>query len=394
MNTLLPAANITLFSSDSKTGETLTKLSEDWRFARIKIAAQNGDVAAAIEHYQQKKSPDLLILQTKDIGEIFIEKLEKLAGLCGQNTECIIIGPVNDVPLYRNLTQMGIRDYLVAPVSNDDFVQTISQILLDKYGQQDSQLISVLGARGGTGATTIAQLIAEGLTQKANQKTLLMDTVGAWGNLPVWLGFEPTVSDKELAIAAKSKDQDSMQRMIIMINDKLSVAATGAQNLLDPAITAEEFDNILDILLPQYPYLVIDLSGAPETIRNLVVQRSSRVLLVSEPSISGLRICKSLLKELKALRGGNDIDLIMNKRGQNDESEVSGSDTKAALERDPLWTLGWLPKVMASRDMQDKRFADLEEGQTLMQDLLHKLYEDLVAEPEEKKGLLAKLGLA
>lgn len=391
-NALLPSAKIAVFTQDNQTKDVMASLGGDWRFARVAFDIQIGDVETATAHYESERSPDLLIIQTKDIGEGFLAQLEKLAERCQQGTDCVVIGPVNDVPLYRQLTQMGISDYMVAPIEHDDILSTIASALLVKHGQQDSQLITVLGTKGGVGATSMAQLTAEGLSQCADQKTLLLDAAGAWSTLPVWMGYEPSVSLKELAMAAQKKDEDTLERIIVSVKENLSIASTGAQKLMDSELTAEEFEAILNYVMPRFPYVVVDVSSASADIRKLAIQRAEKTLIVTEPNIGGLRVAKSLIGELKDLHGGTGGNVIINKTGANKEAEISSDDIKAALDQEPLWSMAWEPKLMSQRDLQDKRFCDLDEGKLLAESLCHALYPSLLSEPEQKQGLLAKLG--
>ena len=78
-NALLPSAKIAVFTQDNQTKDVMASLDGDWRFARVEFDIQIGDVETATTHYESERSPDLLIIQTKDIGEGFLAQLEKLA---------------------------------------------------------------------------------------------------------------------------------------------------------------------------------------------------------------------------------------------------------------------------------------------------------------------------
>lgn len=395
IQTLLPKARIDMFTHDPATEGTLRTLCEDWRFARIEAAYHAGSVDAALAAYQETVSPDLLIIQTKDIGAEFAASLEKLSEHCAAHTSCLVIAPVNDVPLYRKLMQMGISDYLVAPTAQEDLLEAIAKILLDKHGYQETQIISILGSKGGSGASSLAQLLAEGLSHKAQQKTLLMDAAGAWTDLPVWLGYEPSVSLKDLALAAKEKDKEAIERVVLSLTDKLSVVATGAEKLFGSHIRADDFELILNQLLPGYPYVVVDLSSSPRSMQEMMLKRSTRIIVASEASIGALRIARSLLEEVQHLRGDSqgDLDIVLTKRGLNKGQDVPLSDIKAALNKEPVWEFPWSEKLMAARDMRDKRFVEEEEGQVLAAGFVHAIFPELYAEPEQHKSLMEMLGL-
>ena len=105
-----------MFSRDPETLRNSGEIRNDWRFARVSLHVQDGDVETAIQLYSGRDAPELLIIQTDTIDEGFLGRLEALSAYCSQDTAAVIIGPVNDVYLYRSLIDMGVSDYLVRPV--------------------------------------------------------------------------------------------------------------------------------------------------------------------------------------------------------------------------------------------------------------------------------------
>src|SRR5690606_22025718 len=154
----------------------------------------------------------------------------------------VVIGPVNDVNLYRQLTAMGVRDYLVRPVAKDILSEVIAHALVEKLGASGSRLIAVTGAKGGVGATALTQALAWGLSENLKQKTFLLDSAGGWSSLGVGMGFETTASLIEAVRAAASRDEDTIKRMLVKPNDKLSILGTGMESLLDASVPAQQYE--------------------------------------------------------------------------------------------------------------------------------------------------------
>src|SRR4051812_37059250 len=103
---LLPASRVDFYAADDETANHAQKLAQDWRFARVGIQVERSGIENAIAHYTQTASPELIIIETNDVGEAFIEQLGNLAGVCAAGTDAVIIGPKNDVHLYRSLIEM------------------------------------------------------------------------------------------------------------------------------------------------------------------------------------------------------------------------------------------------------------------------------------------------
>ena len=161
-NILLPTASVHLFLKDKETTNAANSLVDDWRFARVQISVEEGDVETAITGYQKTKSPNLIIIETDVIDDSFTNRLADLSQHCDENTAAVIVGPENDVNLYRNLTSMGVSDYLVKPVPLETLSEIIAGTLIEKLGAKGSRLIGVVGAKGGVGTSSLTQGLAWG----------------------------------------------------------------------------------------------------------------------------------------------------------------------------------------------------------------------------------------
>lgn len=369
---LLPSATVDLFLRDKATIEAARALETDWRFARVNIRVTEGNVESAIELYGETNSPEIIMVETDTTDESFIGRLGELSGRCSEKTSAVVIGPVNDVNLYRKLTAMGVSDYLVRPVPQDTLGDVIAQSLIEKLGAAGSRLVAVVGSKGGVGASTIAQLIAWGSSEKLGQKTLLLDGAGAWSSLAVGMGFEPVASTAEAIKAVTAKDADSLRRMIYQANDKLSVLATGTEPMLEIAPSIGQFEEILNMVMASYPVVIVDLSGAIPSVKKAVLTRAHEIMIVATPTLSSLRLARSLMQETKKIHGGQgaNIDLIVNMAGLAPGKEISKVDIKTAMETDPAAIINFDPKLFISMENEGRKISSDKAGQDVLDKIL------------------------
>ena len=331
---LLPAGKVDLFLKDKATIEAAKSLSGDWRFARVVVNVHEGDVDSAIRLYTSAPSPDMILIETDTTDESFINRLGDLSGNCDEHTSAIVIGPVNDVNLYRSLTAMGVNDYLVRPVPVETLSEVIAGALIEKLGTAGSRLIAMIGSKGGVGVSSLSQVLAWGISGKLGQKTFLFDAAGGWSSLGVGLGFEPSSGTAEAIRAATAKDMDSFRRMLFHPNEKLSVLGTGSEPMLEGNIQASAFEEILNTAMASYPVVIADLSGAPAAIKKMVLTRAHQTILVTTPTLTSLRSARSLMQEIKKLVGGHhsDIEFVINMAGMAPGKEVSKNDIATAMD--------------------------------------------------------------
>ncbi|PZP53608.1 MAG: type II secretion protein ATPase, partial [Micavibrio aeruginosavorus] len=318
------------------------------------------------------QSPELVIVETSTIEDGFTDRLGVLAGNCSENTSAVVIGPVNDVYLYRNLIDMGVSDYLVRPVTKDVLAQVVSKTLIEKFGAPESKLIALVGAKGGVGTSTIAEEIARISSDRLDQKTIILDAAGGWSYLAVAMGTEPMTNLGEIARLAISTDEGAFKRMIFSSKDKLSVLATGSDGMLDDTIGADAFEIVINKLMATYPVVIVDLSGSTAAIKKMVMSRAHEILLVTTPSLSSLRAARTLIQEIKNFRGdaGDNFSLILNKVGEVSGYEVSKADIEKVMDRKAKISIPYDGKNFGAAEAQGKSLSDLKTADVIFESLL------------------------
>jgi pilus assembly protein CpaE len=372
LSILLPDAGLAVYSRHKDTLQAARDLANDWRFARIRIQAEDGDAKIAATTYKSGASPDLVIVQTDSIDDTFTAQLEELAGNCDENTAAIVIGPVNDVYLYRKLIDMGVSDYLVQPVNTKMLADVVAKTLVERKGLTGSKLIGFIGAKGGVGTSALATAAAWGISDMLDHKTILLDAAGGWSAFGVGLGFEPSTTLSAAARAAANNDEDSLKRMLFKGSDKLSVLASGSDAMLGAAITDSQMESLIDTMMIKYPVVIIDLSqSTPEVVRAMA-SRASQMVVVSTPTLPSLRLARSLIHEMKDLRGKDDknIELIVNMQGMAPANEVPKKDIEHAMELKVSTIIPFAPKAFMGSESQGKKLSDDKDGKNIVRSVL------------------------
>lgn len=385
---LLPAAHIAVFSGDKDTAAVVEIIKKDWRFARVKIALIDGDVKTAISQYQDEAAPDLVIVQSDDVNDAFTKDLEDLASVCEEGTAALVIGPDNDVNLYRRLIDMGVEDYLVRPVNVTDFSDVVGRVLIEQVGAGGSSLIAYVGAKGGVGCSSIAQAAAYGVADDLGQKTVFLDAAGGWSTASVGMGFETATTLAEAVKAAVNNDEDALGRMLYKLSDNLHVLSSGSESMLGEPISAESFEALIDLLMVTYPVVIVDLSGAPALLKRAALARSNHVNLVTTPTLSALRLARSLNQNIQDLRGGSDesLSLIVNNNGLERGLEVGKKDMVKVMEVKPSSVIDYAPKVFLAAESEGKKITHSKEGQEVLEAKILPVLKSVLAVKEMAVG--------
>lgn len=366
--TLLPEASVAVFSTDAETQSVVHVLQQDWRYARVKMDKQDGDIDRAIQMYQEVESPDLIIIQTDHMDEGFTAKLENLAGHLEEGTAAVVIGPVNDVYLYRRMIDMGISDYLVRPIKPEVLSDVIARTLIDRMGVSGSHLIGFVGSKGGVGTSVLTQAAAYGAADMLGQKTMLLDISGGWSTLSVGVGFEPAATLLEAVRVAYGQDEESLKRMLYHATDRLDVLATGADMMLESQVTAAQIEELIDMLMAKYPVVMVDMSHGPDILKRAVIDRAHQINVVSSLNLVALRQARSLLQEIKDVHGADEsnIELILNMQGAAPSHEVSKSDIEKAMDLSISSCVPFVPKVFQSCENESRKVTGDKDGRDIV----------------------------
>jgi pilus assembly protein CpaE len=184
---------------DDETVTVIAQVLEEKNLSATLI--KSGGIENAIRTLASMKSPQILVVDlSKSIDPN--EDINALAEVCDAGTMVIALGTQNDVNLYRELISAGIQDYLVKPLNIDDFRETLlntehalraveEEAPEETTFDETDKIISVIGVRGGVGASTIATSVAWLLGNRFKRSTALLDMDVYFGTGALTFDLEP-----------------------------------------------------------------------------------------------------------------------------------------------------------------------------------------------------------
>ena len=173
--------------------------------------------------------------------------------------------------------------------------------------------------------------------------------------------------------------------------------------MLDDAVDSARYEALLDYLMALYPVVLVDLSGAPSRLKRLVLTKAQRTMLVTSPHLPAVRAARTLLQEIKQLRGDGEssVDVILNMKGIAPKHEVSKTQIKDALEQQPAAVIDFAPALFVATESEGRKLSLQKDGETAVFELMKPIMDTLgiqkaPVETEKKAtkgvgGLLDKL---
>jgi pilus assembly protein CpaE len=166
-----------------------------------KANIREGSVDAALALAEWPRDLDLLIVDLADASDPVADAAALKTAVPGT---CVVIGVgrINDVALYRDLMGVGFHDYLALPLAEGAMGRAVERALeLRERGgpvggvtpstrETKPRTLSVIGARGGVGATTLAITVAGMLGTRLKEEVLLVDFDLHYGSMMLALDLE------------------------------------------------------------------------------------------------------------------------------------------------------------------------------------------------------------
>jgi pilus assembly protein CpaE len=358
------------------------------------IDGANGDVleggiSAAMASLSQDGSPGLVIVDITD-AEDPVAAMALLRKVCGPDTSIVTIGNVNDVELYRSLTEAGIGDYLVKPIQPNTLrksLERISRPASDEQAEKKSaQVIAVIGARGGVGASTIAVNVAWHIANDMNRQVALLDLDLQFGTVTLSLDLEPCHGMRD--ILENPERVDSLFISSSMVREGENLLVLGAEEALEHSLSVKPaaVTMLLDGLAPTVDYILMDIPRSLLTDCPEVLKRVDTVLLVADPSLASVRDVTRLAELVRNMAPEANVIVAANKVGANKKGELPVAEFKRNVKLPIEHSIPWDAKTPSEAASVGKALGAVA-ARTPITRAIHRLGDGMaVAKAKEKQA--------
>ena len=345
----LPAISIKVFYEREETRMMMDVCARDRRMGRATLEAIPGGIPAAIAYMQQNPTPNLLMIESSANAQQILGEIDSLAEHCDENVQVMVVGVVNDIKLYRQLVARGVSEYLVPPFEPIQIIRSISSLFVDPDRPFVGKQISVIGAKGGVGASTIAHNLAWALAENTRVNTTLVDLDLSFGTTALDFNQETPQTIADALLAPERADDAVIERLLAKATDRLSLftAPASINQIMD--IPDEAFTTVIESVRRNVPYMVLDLPHTWSRWVQRTLVASDEVIIVCQPDLASLRNGKNFIDQLKGQRpNDNPPKLVINMSGVPKRPEIPIKDFAAAIGVEPEIILPFEPELFGT----------------------------------------------
>lgn len=340
----IPRISIQAFCETNQTAEILQDASEDRRLSKAHVSVHMGGASAAVAHYQESPTPNLIILESALPRQQLLTELDRLAECCDPGTKVIVIGHVNDVILYRELLKRGVSEYLVAPVGVVQVMESISNLYNDPESDPVGHVYTFIGAKGGVGSSTICHNAAWILSEQLKSNVIIADLDLAFGTTGLDFNQDPVQGIAEALATPERLDEVLLDRLLTKCSEHLSIFAAPVVLDRDYDLSPESCEMVIDVVRQNVPYVVVDLPHNWSAWTKRILMQSDEVVITAVPDLANLRNAKNVVDLLKQSRKNDQPPhLVLNMTNMPKRPEISvkefeeaiGAKSVAIIEFDP-----------------------------------------------------------
>lgn len=345
----VPRISIHVFCESPALTVEMQAAAADRRMARAQIRLGAGGVKAAVKRYRNEPTPDLIILEAQSDGEALLAEVDTLATVCDVSTKVILVGRSNDIDLYRALMRRGLSEYLRAPVNSGGVISSVAAIFSEPSAAKVGRMYAFIGARGGSGSSTLAHNVAWTLGRLSGGEVILADIDLACGTAALDFDIKP---ERGLADAVRDYerlDDQMFQRLLAPCGEHLNLLAAPA--LLDDefGVNAGALEAVLDLAQASAAHIVMDVPHLWSEWSRRALIAADQVVITAAPDLASLRNARNLVEMLRRTRR-HDAEplLVMNQVGVPKRPEIKQARFVEALGLSPLASLPFDPRCFGT----------------------------------------------
>ena len=258
-----------------------------------------------------------------DEGEDSSRIAHKLHAGCGNAVTLIAASSQSGPDQIISAMRAGCSEYLVKPFQADRVLEAISHV--ESLGQgklpgQKGRVVTLIGAKGGTGVTSLAVHLALSLVQRHQKSCILVDQHPALGEIALCLGLgRHQYSFYELVHNMDRLDSELLQGFLLQHHSGLAVldAPQAMQAFRDTP--GDAIEHTLAFLADNYQFVIVDCPPGLSEDTCAAVRQSDRLAIIITPELPAIH---NAIRSIEYLTGlhypGENIDIVLNRHsGRN-----------------------------------------------------------------------------
>jgi pilus assembly protein CpaE len=285
----------------------------------------------------QDLRPDVVIVDipTKDASAA-LRALELLHSDC-PGAALFAVGDMSQPLTIVSAMRTGAREFVERPTTTtsllEAFVRLSSARRKARTDGQRGRVITVVNAKGGCGATTVA--VNTSLALQAKDGNVALADMAPLGHSALHLNVKPSFTVVDAMRNLHRLDTSLLESFMVRHAGGLHLLAGSAVPYNDSV--SNDVARLFDLMVNNYRHVIVDVSSRLDAITRVVCDLSDTVLIVAHTDVASLWSAARVYKYLAETGNTERIRLVLNRF-----RKISGfteADAEAATGAKLLWKI-------------------------------------------------------
>jgi pilus assembly protein CpaE len=204
---------------------------------------------------------------------------------------------------------------------------------------KEGQVISVMGSKGGVGATTIAVNLAVSLAAKKHNKAVALLDMKLFGDVHLFMEIEPSYTWIEITKNIPLMDAAFLKSILTSAPSGVHVLPSPAYLPTHNMATPEKIERLFKVMSQMFDFIVVDMGHVLNQTTLKILEVSDRVFLVAVqnfPCMARVHMMQRTFRDL-GYPASENIHIILN--GYVKKANIDIEDMKKSLGQEVFWTI-------------------------------------------------------
>ena len=313
----------------------------------VVVEARYGSGALALAF---ETRPDVILAAVEEpVDEALRALAEIAAGLT--DTPIVAYSQVSDLPTRRRIQQSDACYLLQQPLEQNDLWAALNRATRPVASPAEpgdpasaradgptGTVLTVFGAKGGIGKSTIATNLAAAIARETDLSVLIIDMDTRFGDVAVMLDLEPTYTIIDLAGVAGQLRVAEFRLALLEHDSGAHVLAAPLHPGQWAQVTPEQIQRVVRFAAQQFDFVILDTPGIFTDIIATTLEVADCVLVVSGLDTTSVKDTASLFDLLDAdgFSAGR-LRLVINQ--VHSVTTVEPLDVSRIVRQEIFWTI-------------------------------------------------------
>ncbi len=295
------------------------------------------------------KNPEVVVLSMDEPIARATQTMSSIADAL-PDTPIIVYSGLSDAASVRRAMVAGARDYLVKPPRPEELARAIYSVLEQEERRRSrlsgetassaarGTVITVFGAKGGIGKTTISTNLATSLAKHSNSSVAIVDMDTRFGDVAIMMDVVVEFSIADVGRSIENVGRESISEYLVQHSSGVEILPAPLHPTEWGSISRQHISKIVDLLAQTHDYVVIDTPGAFNELVATALEDANIILLITSMDLASIKDTALALEMLRAASVSEDkIKLIINH--STSANSLRPEDVERVLDYSVFWRI-------------------------------------------------------